>query len=96
MGKVVLMVALTMMVRWTLPRFRFDQLMRLAWEGLIPASLVCLLVTSAVVYFGMQEFMFIGGLGSIVLVLLGRPFLPRDETNRRIGMIGSRFSPVSA
>jgi hypothetical protein len=44
----------------------------------------------------MQEFMFIGGLASIALVLLGRPFLPRDETNRRIGMIGSRFSPVSA
>ncbi len=96
MGKVVLMVALTMMVRGTLPRLRFDQLMRLAWEGLIPASLVCLLVTSAMVYFGMQEFMFIGGLASIALVLLGRPFLPRDETNRRIGMIGSRFSPVSA
>ena len=52
--------------------------MRLAWEGLIPASLVCLLVTSAMVYFGMQEFMFIGGLASIALVLLGRPFLPRD------------------
>ena len=95
MSKVLLMIVLTIVIRWTLPRFRFDQLMRLAWEGLIPASLVCLLITSSMVYFGMQEFMFIGGLISIILVLIGRQFLPKDETNRRIGMIGSRFSPVS-
>ena len=69
--------------------------MRLAWEGLIPASLVCLLVTSAVVYFGKQEFMFIGGLASIVWCCLADHSC-LGRTNRRIGMIGSRFSPVSA
>jgi NADH-quinone oxidoreductase subunit H len=38
-AKILLMIAFFMLVRWTLPRFRFDQLMRLAWKGLIPLGL---------------------------------------------------------
>ncbi|MCH9022112.1 MAG: NADH-quinone oxidoreductase subunit NuoH [Planctomycetes bacterium] len=38
-------------VRWTLPRFRYDQLMGLAWKGLVPLSLVMLLFNSVLVYF---------------------------------------------
>ena len=60
LGKVFLLVFLTMMVRWTLPRFRFDQLMKLAWEGLIPLSLVLLLMTSVFVYLGWTEWLWAG------------------------------------
>jgi NADH-quinone oxidoreductase subunit H len=38
-GKIVLVIGFYMVIRWTLPRFRFDQLMRLAWKGLIPLGL---------------------------------------------------------
>jgi NADH-quinone oxidoreductase subunit H len=37
-------------IRWTVPRFRFDQLMRLAWRNLIPLCLFNIVVTSIVLY----------------------------------------------
>ncbi len=52
-GKVFLLICLTMMVRWTLPRFRFDQLMRLAWEEHDPSDPgPAPRVTSFFVFFG--------------------------------------------
>jgi NADH-quinone oxidoreductase subunit H len=45
--KVVIFCVLFMQVRWTLPRFRYDQLMRLGWLGLFPISVANVLVTAA-------------------------------------------------
>ncbi len=38
--KVALFMCLYVWIRWTLPRFRFDQLMHLAWRNLIPLALI--------------------------------------------------------
>jgi NADH-quinone oxidoreductase subunit H len=48
-GKVSLMILFIMWVRWTLPRFRYDQLMNLAWKSLIPLALINLVATAALV-----------------------------------------------
>jgi NADH-quinone oxidoreductase subunit H len=47
--KVLILCWFLLLVRWTLPRFRYDQLMRLGWKMVFPLSLVNLLVTSLVV-----------------------------------------------
>jgi NADH-quinone oxidoreductase subunit H len=49
MGKVGMMIVFMMWVRWTLPRFRYDTLMDLAWKSLIPLALINLLATAFVV-----------------------------------------------
>jgi NADH-quinone oxidoreductase subunit H len=38
-SKVVVFIFIFMWIRWTLPRFRFDQLLSLAWKGLVPLGL---------------------------------------------------------
>ena len=49
--KVIVFCLLFMQVRWTLPRFRYDQLMRLGWLGLFPIAVVNVLVTASVLAF---------------------------------------------
>ncbi len=59
-GKTIALCWLQLMIRWTLPRFRYDQLMRLGWRKLLPASLVNILATGLVI-------LAIGSVGQSVL-----------------------------
>ncbi len=49
MTKVIIFLFIFMWVRWTIPRFRYDQLMNLGWRILIPLALANMLVTGALV-----------------------------------------------
>ena len=44
-AKIVFFIFTFMWIRWTLPRFRYDQLMRLGWKSLIPLSILNMLLT---------------------------------------------------
>ncbi len=48
-AKVSFFLFLYIWVRWTLPRFRYDQLMSLGWKVMLPLSLVVIVVTSGVI-----------------------------------------------
>ncbi len=52
-AKVVFFIFVFMWIRWTLPRFRYDQLMHLGWKSLIPLAILNMVLTGAgVLYFG--------------------------------------------
>ena len=51
MAKVICFIFLFMWVRWTIPRFRYDQLMHLGWRILIPLALFNMLATGGVILY---------------------------------------------
>jgi len=49
-AKISFFIFFFMWVRWTIPRFRYDQLMHLGWRILIPLSLLNIAITGVVMY----------------------------------------------
>ncbi len=60
-AKTIAIIFVFMWVRWSLPRFRFDQLMMLAWRALIPISLAMLIMTAIILYFWAPEWSSVDG-----------------------------------
>ena len=55
LGKVVTSIFLIMLIRWTLPRFRFDQLMELTWKVFIPLALANVVAVMTVLQIGLSR-----------------------------------------
>jgi NADH-quinone oxidoreductase subunit H len=54
-AKMLCFIALFLLVRWTIPRFRFDQLMSLAWKVMIPLALLNLVAVLMVLQFELPK-----------------------------------------
>lgn len=68
MTKMILFICIIMLIRWTIPRFRYDQLMGLAWKVLIPLSLGNLFFAMIVRHFGWSPWLLLPV--SIILFLV--------------------------
>lgn len=95
-AKVALCLFVMMWIRWTLPRLRFDQLMKLAWVGVIPLTIVMLLVVGVLVYLDAPLWTYpVANLAVAVVAALVTPLIPAGPpVNRRVPLRGSRFSPL--
>jgi len=98
-AKVALFIFVMMWIRWTLPRLRFDQLMRLAWKGLIPMTLGLFVLTVVLVYYGQQRspVWALGGNAVVLLVSLACAGLSRQEvTGRQPNLPRATFEPFKS
>jgi NADH-quinone oxidoreductase subunit H len=113
LGFVLKTIALCMIqltIRWTLPRFRYDQLMRLGWRMLLPASLVNILVTGlgllavwsagpqvarALGVFGDLTELFVAALGIVAGIALVRFLLAPAEHRRVLTSTSAKFAELA-
>ena len=83
LAKVSVFIVVIQMLRWTIPRFRFDQLMSLAWLCLIPLAMVNIVMVMVVKQFELNEWWLLPGSAAIFLAagLMGtqstKPFARR-------------------
>ena len=95
--KIFLLISFMMVIRWTLPRLRYDQVMMMGWQAMIPLALGVVVLTSFMVYFGLTDTlpMLAANAVLIVAVIAIQPLLgTRTTVNHKVRMYGSRFYPV--
>jgi NADH-quinone oxidoreductase subunit H len=94
--KVALLICFMMVIRWTLPRLRFDQVMQAAWQAVIPMSLILVVATAVMVHYQLTGLvpLLLMNIAFAIAMLAFIPLLPKVTTNRRIRLAGSRFSPL--
>ncbi len=93
LAKVTACIVFIMLLRWTLPRFRFDQLMGLAWKVLIPLAMANVVATMVVRQFGWSYISLplislglfvVAGVIAVEMGTLRRPTNPLSKTSKLI------------
>jgi NADH-quinone oxidoreductase subunit H len=98
LAKVFCVIVLVMFIRWTIPRFRFDQLMNLAWKVLIPLALANMIAVMTVLQFGVPVWwLSVISLGLFVVAgLIGVTAKKSEIRHRRTAAESGMLSHVPA
>ena len=88
-GKMVLFIVFYMLIRWTIPRFRFDQLMSLAWKVMMPLALACVLIVLLVKHYELSVWLMpLGSVLVLVVMTLVSLRMPRAPTRSNLVVHG--------
>jgi len=78
--KILFGIFFFMWVRWTVPRFRYDQLMNLGWKGLIPLAVANLVITAGAILSGYKLVgIWVGLALMVVLISVGWSIRPKKK-----------------
>jgi len=87
-AKIGLFICLYMVIRWTLPRFRYDQLMRLAWKSLIPMGMAMVLLQVWILYRDLpQWYSTVGNVMILAVAALSGAMAGRPITGRQRSLV---------
>jgi NADH-quinone oxidoreductase subunit H len=97
MVKTLAMVFLAMLVRWTIPRLKFNQVMGMAWNGIIPLSIGLVVLAAIMIHYGYTgvRWMLPMNIAVGVVFLFLAPASMRSTQNKRLRIAGSRFFPLA-
>lgn len=87
-AKIALFIFVMMWVRWTLPRFRFDQIMARAWKACIPMTLGLVVWTTALLYFNAHQTVWapIGDVAILLVTMIAVAMSRSEITGRQANM----------
>lgn len=96
-AKVGVIIMLFMLVRWTILRFKFNQLMNLAWKGMMPLGVLGLLGAMVVGQFHLSPWLLLPWSGFILLLVtaLGA-FLPQEDPKVHLRLTRGRAPSSSS
>lgn len=87
-SKIALFICMYMVIRWTLPRFRYDQLMRLAWKSLIPMGMALVLLQVWILYRDLpQWYSTVGNVMIVAVAALWGAMANRPITGRQRSLV---------